>query len=243
MPKQSRSSVRRLSADADQGVDGRVGRASGGPGMSRVLGCMMLTGLLWTGVAQALPSYPVPLYMLEPGYPTSMLRSSAKRSISVRVFIQADGGVRFLEVLGAPDPRFISLTRSAVEQWVFEPWEPPASHPEGEAVTVTFNFTGRPHTNPPLASNVELKQVWCWQLNTEMVEGRRWRKDVKPDALMRTELYLSSSPVIEQFLTLDEREALVLELLEATPGIVAQCQKNPMRRYVDYLPENVRKAL
>ncbi|WP_439857698.1 energy transducer TonB [Pseudomonas syringae] len=211
--------------------------------MSCVLGCMMLTGLLSAGGAQALPSYPVPLHMPEPGYPTSMLRSFVKRSVSIRVFIQADGGVRFLEVLGAPDPRLISLTRSAVEQWVFEPWQPSASHPEGEAVTVTFNFTGRPHTNPPLASNVELKQVLCWQLNTEMFEGRKWRKDVKPDALMRTELYLSSSPVIEQFLTLDEREALVLELLEATPGIVAQCQKNPMRRYVDYLPENVRKAL
>ncbi|AHG43688.1 hypothetical protein N018_24185 [Pseudomonas syringae CC1557] len=56
--------------------------------------------------------------------------------------------------------------------------------------------------------------------------GARWRKGVKPDALMRTELYLSSGPVIEQFFTLDERQALVLELLEATPNIVAQCQKS-----------------
>ncbi|RMU46357.1 hypothetical protein ALP29_200097 [Pseudomonas syringae pv. avii] len=60
---------------------------------------------------------------------------------------------------------------------------------------------------------------------------------------MRTELYLSSGPVIEQFLTLDERQALVLALLEAVPSIVAQCQKNPMRRYVDYLPESVRQHL
>ncbi|MFH7391479.1 energy transducer TonB, partial [Pseudomonas syringae pv. tagetis] len=51
------------------------------------------------------------------------------------------------------------------------------------------------------------------------------------------------SPGIAQFLTFDEREALVLELLEATPGGIAQCQKNPMRKYVDYLPENVRYAL
>ncbi|MCK0542943.1 hypothetical protein JTE78_09085 [Pseudomonas syringae pv. aptata] len=70
--------------------------------MSCVLGCMMLTGLLSAGGAQALPSYPVPLHMPEPGYPTSMLRSFVKRSVSIRVFIQADGGVRFLEVLGAP---------------------------------------------------------------------------------------------------------------------------------------------
>lgn len=38
--------------------------------MSCVLGCMMLTGLLSAGGAQALPSYPVPLHMPEPGYPT-----------------------------------------------------------------------------------------------------------------------------------------------------------------------------
>ncbi|WP_024698819.1 energy transducer TonB [Pseudomonas avellanae] len=211
--------------------------------MSGGLSVIVLAGLLWAGAAQALPSYPVPLYMPEPDYPTSMRHTLVKNSVTVRIFIQADGGVRFLEVQGATDPRFISLTRSAVEQWTFEPWEPPDSHPEGEAVTVTFTFTGRPHTNPPLTSNAELKQELCWQLNREMFEGRKWRKDVKPDVIMRTELYLSSGPVIEQFLTLDERQALVLELLEAVPSIVAQCQKNPTRRYVDYLPENVRNAL
>ncbi|MFH7572470.1 energy transducer TonB, partial [Pseudomonas syringae pv. tagetis] len=65
--------------------------------MSRGRGGIMFTGLRWAGVAQALPSYPVPLFTPEPGYPTSMLRSYAKNSISVRVFIQADVGVRFLE--------------------------------------------------------------------------------------------------------------------------------------------------
>ncbi len=53
--------------------------------MSCVLGCMMLTGLLSAGGAQALPSYPVPLHMPEPSYPTSMLRSFVKRSVSIRV--------------------------------------------------------------------------------------------------------------------------------------------------------------
>ncbi|MCR8719164.1 energy transducer TonB [Pseudomonas syringae] len=211
--------------------------------MSGGLSVIVLAGLLWAGAAQALPSYPVPLYMPEPDYPASMRHTLVKNSVTVRIFIQADGGVRFLEVQGATDPRFISLTRSAVEQWTFEPWEPPDSHPEGEAVTVTFTFTGRPHTNPPLTSNAELKQELCWQLNREMFEGRKWRMDVKPDVIMRTELYLSSGPVIEQFLTLDKRQALVLELREAVPGIIAQCQKNPTRRYVDYLPENVRNAL
>lgn len=40
--------------------------------MSRVLSVIVLAGLLSAGTAQALPSYPVPLYMPEPDYPASM---------------------------------------------------------------------------------------------------------------------------------------------------------------------------
>ncbi|MFH7489704.1 energy transducer TonB, partial [Pseudomonas syringae pv. tagetis] len=52
--------------------------------MSRELGCMMFKGLLWAGVAQALPSYPLPLNTHDPAYPKSMLRSSPKKIIRIR---------------------------------------------------------------------------------------------------------------------------------------------------------------
>ncbi|NAT39969.1 energy transducer TonB, partial [Pseudomonas syringae pv. actinidifoliorum] len=75
--------------------------------MRRVPSVIVLAGLLWAGAARALPSYPVPLYMPEPDYPASMRHTLVKNSVTVRIFIQADGGVRFLEVRGATDPRFI----------------------------------------------------------------------------------------------------------------------------------------
>lgn len=68
--------------------------------MSRVPRALVLAGLLWAEAAQALPSYPVPLYMPEPDYPVSMRYALVKNSVTVRIFIRADGGVRFLEVRG-----------------------------------------------------------------------------------------------------------------------------------------------
>ncbi len=76
-----------------------------------------------------------------------------------------------------------------------------------------------------------LRQSPCFEqasvFASKTTVGARWRKNAKPDVFTRTELYLSSGPLIEQFLSLDERQALVIELLEAVPGIVAQCQKKP----------------
>lgn len=47
--------------------------------MSRGLSVIVLAGLLWAGAAQALPSYPVPLYMPEPDYPASMRHTLVKK--------------------------------------------------------------------------------------------------------------------------------------------------------------------
>ncbi|GFM49942.1 hypothetical protein PSCICE_12090 [Pseudomonas cichorii] len=45
------------------------------------------------------------------------------------------------------------------------------------------------------------------------------------------------------FLSGDAREALVMEFINAIPGILKNCRKNPQRNYVDYLSENVRRNL
>ncbi|MBX8483597.1 hypothetical protein [Pseudomonas cichorii] len=92
--------------------------------------------------------------------------------------------------------------------------------------------------------NVELKKVSCRQLIKERDEN--WREKGSPyksDTLTQTEHYLSSGPVILQFLSADAREALVMEFISAIPGILKNCRKNLDRKYVDYLPENVRRSL
>ncbi|GFM54786.1 hypothetical protein PSCICF_09640 [Pseudomonas cichorii] len=208
------------------------------------VGVWLVTGLLFTGCVIAAGSYPVPLSMPDIEYPEELSGSSVKGEVVVRIFIQADGGVRFLEVLDATEPRFVEATKKAVEQWRFEPWTPPASNPEGEAVKVTYSFSGRPYKEPSLTANVELKKVPCRQLNTEA--ENIWRKSGRSheaETLSKTEFYLSSGNVIYPFLSGDAREALVMEFINAIPGILKNCRKNPHRNYVDYLPENVRRNL
>ncbi|MEN1832079.1 energy transducer TonB [Pseudomonas lijiangensis] len=205
---------------------------------------VLFTGLLFVGCVTAAGSYPVPLSMPDIEYPEELIGSSVKGEVVVRIFIQADGGVRFLEVLDATEPRFVAATKKAVEQWRFEPWTPPASNPEGEAVKVTYHFLGKPYKEPSLTANVELKKVSCRQLNEEVESN--WRKSGRSheaETLARTEFYLSSGNVIYPFLPGDAREALVMEFINAIPGILKNCQKNPQRNYVDYLPENVRRNL
>ncbi|WP_404823258.1 hypothetical protein [Pseudomonas capsici] len=69
--------------------------------------------------------------------------------------------------------------------------------------------------------------------------AKKWSLEI----LTGTEFYLSSGNVIYPFLSGDAREALVMEFINAIPGILKNCRKNPQRNYVDYLPENVRRNL
>ncbi|POD77098.1 energy transducer TonB [Pseudomonas syringae group genomosp. 3] len=215
--------------------------------MRRVPSVIVLAGLLWAGAAQALPSYPVPLFMPDIDYPENLRHPFVEGDVTVRIFIKSDGSVRFLELINSTDPRLIEVARLAVEQWRFAPWAPPASHPEGEIIKVTHHFRKTPREDVTVHENIALKRLTCVELNRELVmhEDAAWegRMALEPTIFRRTEHYLNNGPLIQLFLSAEERQALVSELLEAVPGIVAQCRKNPVRKYVDYLPENVRNAL
>ncbi|MFH7467979.1 hypothetical protein RA282_29390, partial [Pseudomonas syringae pv. tagetis] len=67
--------------------------------------CMMVTGLLWAREAQALPSYPVPMYTTEPGNPTSNQRSTAKNTISHRQINHTQRPQPNHQEHGTPEPR------------------------------------------------------------------------------------------------------------------------------------------
>lgn len=214
--------------------------------MSRLL-ISLLIGLWLPNTLHAADSYPVPRSMPMEDYPRELRGIPAKASVTVRIFIQADGNVRFLEVVSATDPRFIEATKKSVERWQFEPWTPPASSPEGEAVKVTVSYTGKPETGLGLANNLKLKSVRCHQLNTQLQRSRDAgvgkRADSELKILHETEHFLSSNSVISQFLPLAERDALVSEFIKATPYVIEQCRKHPMRKYADFLPLNVRQHL
>ncbi|RRV09252.1 energy transducer TonB [Pseudomonas sp. v388] len=214
--------------------------------MARLL-TFLLIGFCIADVVQATGSYPVPRYMPMEDYPKELRGTSAKGNVTVRIFIQADGNVRFREVVSATDPRFIEAARKSVEQWQFEPWTPPASSPEGETVKVTISYTGKPEKGFGLASNFELKSVRCHQLNAQVQRSRdAWeirRADKELKILTETEHFLSSNAVISQFLPLAERDALVSEFIRATPYVIEQCKKHPTRKYADFLPPSVKQYL
>ena len=212
--------------------------------MARLLTCLLI-GLWVADGVQAANTYPVPRSMPMEDYPKELHGAPAKASVTVRILIQADGNVRFLEVVSATDPRFIEATRKSVEQWQFEPWTPPASSQEGERLKVTVSWTGQPEKGFGLAGNHDLKSVRCHQLNAQVqrsrdaLGGNRAERELK--ILNETEHFLSSNPVITQFLSLAERDALVSEFIKTTPQIIEQCKKYPMRKYADFLPLNVRR--
>lgn len=214
--------------------------------MARLLTCLLI-GLWIADGVQAANTYPVPRSMPMEDYPKELGGLPAKASVTVRIFIQADGNVRFLEVVSATDPRFVEATRKSVEQWQFEPWTPPASSPEGERLKVTVSWTGQPEKGFGLAGNHELKSVRCHQLNAQVqrsldaLGGKQAERELK--ILNETEHFLSGNPVITQFLSLAERDALVSEFIKARPYVIEQCRKHAMHKYVEFLPLSVQQHL
>jgi TonB family protein len=199
------------------------------------------------GNASGANSYPVPLYMPDVEYPRELLKSKQAGEVRVRIFVKADGGVRYIEALNMASPSLIASARRAVERWRFEPWMPSGSDPDGETLTVTFRFSGKPTVTTPLTANVGIKKLLCGQLNKEVAENesRLWDKRVphQLNVFRSTEHYLSKGPVISQFLTADERDRLIMDLYESVSNVIASCRANPMERYADYLPDSVRSVL
>ena len=95
--------------------------------------------------------------------------------------------------------------------------------------------------------NADLKKVLCSQINRAFRQNQtRWSKKLAPydlETFRQTERHLSSGPVNQPFLSTDERQALVRDLIGAVPQVIAGCRDNPEQLYVDYLPESVRQAL
>lgn len=208
---------------------------------------LFFIGVMFAGTVDAANTYPVPLYMPDIEYPKELLQARDTAEVKLRIFIKADGGVRFIEMLNATRPSLIATTKRAVEEWRFKPWTPSGSNPEGEALTVTFRFSNQPHDAPPLTANADIKKLLCSQLNKEVKanESRSWEKRVPHElnVFRQTEHYFSRGPVISKFLPAQDREQLIMDLYESASKIIASCRDNPTRRYVDYLPEGVRNAL
>lgn len=205
-----------------------------------------LCGVLLAGMIEAAGSYPVPVHIPDIEHPRSLSFSPEPISISLRIMIRKDGTVHFIELLDNTDPPFIAKTKATVERWRFEPWTPPASSPEGEILTVTYNYVNTPDKQQSLNVNVEIKKWLCHDLNQAVRKSNDqwWDKRFQDVSLLRiTRNYLAEGHVMKAFVSEADRHALILELVEATPTVVSKCKAAPMSKYVDALPHRVRAML
>lgn len=204
---------------------------------------IFVMSLLLPSLAQASTSYPKPLHTPHAEYPKEMQRNKQGGSVTVRIFIHANGSVSFRDVVKTSDPRFTEAMKQALSTWRFEAWTPPAESPDGESVLITFNFI--PWTTPGtnLKQNAELKKLRCSQLNNELTWSRHNHPVEEAKTFRDTRNYLFSGVVIREFLPEAERQILLDEFDRAKPAVIENCRKNPTALYVDLLPEALRKML
>lgn len=204
---------------------------------------LILMSLFLSCSIQAASSYPKPIHMPQGIYPEEMLRNKEGGTVTVRIFIHANGSVSFKEAVKASDPRLADAVKQAVSTWRFEAWTPPADRPEGESTLVTYNFD--PQTAGGLAPgrNVELKKLRCSQLNNELIWSRRSHPVEEAKTFRDTRNYLFSGVVIREFLSEKERNALIDEFDKTKPAVIEGCKKNPRAFYVDFLSVKLREML
>nr|WP_279290878.1 energy transducer TonB [Pseudomonas sp. S25] len=193
-------------------------------------------------VSQAATSYPKPIYLPSPKYPATMFKDKEGGSVTVRIFIHANGSVTFKEVVKASDSRLADAVKKVIPEWRFAAWTPPADKPDGESSLVSYNFDAKAYdTN--LVANIDLKKRRCSQLNNELIWTRHSHSVKEAKTFRDTRDYLLNGAVIREFVTEEERQALIDDFDLAIPAIIEGCRKRPRAFYADFLPAQMRAML
>lgn len=203
---------------------------------------LILMSLLLSLTTQAATSYPKPIYLPDPKYPPTMFKDKEGGSVTVRVFIHANGSVSFKEVVKASDSRLADAVKKVIPEWRFTAWTPPADKPDGESSLVTHKFDAQTYSSN-LVANVDLKKRRCSQLNNELTWTRHSHSVDEAKTFRETRDYLLNGAVITEFLTEEERQALIEDFDLAIPAIIEGCRKRPRAFYADFLPAQLREML
>jgi hypothetical protein len=130
-----------------------------------------------------------------------------------------------------------------IPNWRFTAWTPPADKPDGESTLLTYIFTDQAAGSFSLAANVDLKKVRCSQLNKELIWTRHSHSANEAKTFRDTRNYLFNGAVIREFVTEEERQALIDDFDMAKPAIIEGCRENPRMFYADLLPTQLRDIL
>ncbi|WP_162873903.1 TonB family protein [Pseudomonas viridiflava] len=161
---------------------------------------LILMSLLLSLTTQAATSYPKPIYLPEPKYPATMFQDKEGGSVTVRIFIHANGSVTFKEIVKTPDSRLADAVKKVIPEWRFTAWTPPADKPDGESSLVSYNFNAQTYSSN-LVANVDLKKLRCSQLNNELIWTRHSHSVDEAKTFRDTRNYLFNGAVITEFVT------------------------------------------
>lgn len=203
---------------------------------------LIVMSVLLSLTAQAATSYPKPIHLPSPEYPATMFQDKEGGSVTVRIFIHANGSVSFKEIVKTSDSRLADAVKKVIPNWRFTAWTPPADKPDGESTLVSYNFNAHTHSSN-LVANVDLKKRRCSQLNNELIWTRHSHSVEEAKTFRDTRDYLLNGAVIREFVTEEERQALIDDFDMAKPAIIEGCSKRPRAFYADFLPIRLREML
>jgi TonB family protein len=187
---------------------------------------------VWAGEVVLTPEHnPKPLY------PRELFRKGVTGAVRVSFTVYADGSVSKVRILQSDHPDLAEASRNAIEQWRFKAWTVEGDLPSEMEVTAPMVF--RLDHDMPIHANQWLKQLKCRDFNEMLTD---FPESAWVDAVVfdYTRAYLSNVFNATQ-LQNEQRLALIATLNKRVPNIVRECRASPVRKYVNLLPEDVRK--
>jgi TonB family protein len=174
----------------------------------------------------------------KPIYPRELQRAGVTGKVKVSFIASADGSVSEISIQESTHPEFAEAVRVAIAQWRFKPWNVEGDKPEQQEIIAPMIFRLE---DQPLDINQWLKTVKCRAVNENL--GNMSEFDWVDSAVFEyTRAYLSNSLTRHQ-LSDEQRLAMIAKMNRRVPTIVRNCRDNPTRKYVTYLPAEIRELL
>jgi TonB family protein len=198
-------------------------------------------GLLLTifSLALAAEGLLIPEHNPKPIYPRALHRAGIDGEVKVSFIVKADGSVNGISIVHSDHPELAEAAREAIAQWRFKPWTVDEGRPAEQPVLAPMLF--RPHQDQPIHLNQWLPTVKCRVINDSFrnLPEYAW---VDAQIFNDTRAYVSNV-IHKSQLANEQRLAIIAKINRRVPMIVRGCRENPMRKYMSFLPREVRELL
>ncbi|MFK3797369.1 TonB family protein [Pseudomonas sp. NPDC088444] len=188
----------------------------------------------------------VPISSPSPVYPGHLSRAEYVGKVRVYLELGDTGDVLGVRTVESSHPDFARAVTQATKQWRFKPWMVSDTHPPTTEVMLLVLFGGQEIEAFSPDVTVGLESVLCTYLNKEVSLSRL---DYPLAPLRDVDLFaytlesLNGAYVKAKVPDLASRKDLLQQMIRATPAVAEQCRAHPERRYIDFLPKDVRTAI